>query len=191
MHSSVEVPTLKKYSKHVTKFVSFVLRCHMGWASSYQMALTKAQSDECSGLLEHLKLAPVRARDMGADEPAGEPYIDEEEEDSTEMDDEMTKNDSDIPPAVLSSLAEYSKTDTHILDFLSSIFTQLPVVDEGKFYSPIVRFLILEAYQCRGQWLPPRHITEIISVLTFIGRQVMFYQVLKAMSHEQESRFSM
>ena len=108
-----------------------------------------------------------------------------------EMDDEITKNDSDIPPAVLSSLAEFSKTDMHILDFLSSIFTQLPVVDEGKFYSPIVQFIILEAYQHCGQWLPLRRITEIISVLTFIGWQVMFYQVLKAMSREQESRFSM
>ena len=159
------------------------------------MTLTTAQSKECSKLVENLISTPTKVGDVDQEEPLEESFVedeDDEEEDSTEPGSAQEEIvNCKIPLAVLSSFVGYSMMDKLVLEFLSALFTHLPTADDDKFYTPLVRFLILESYQRHGNWLPPRRITEVISVLTFVGRQVMFYEALKSMSPEQEYRYSL
>lgn len=144
-------------------------------------------------LQDHLKSGAAAfstTKDGEADgaEPMEEALMDDDdEEDLVEVEEASTQGEI-IPDAALTSLEEYSMTDRRLLEFLSHIFTHLPATNDNKFYSPIIRFLILESYRCNGDWLPSRRITEIISALTFCGRQVMFYVILKFIA-EQGSRY--
>ena len=143
-------------------------------------------------LQDHLKSGPAAfsmMKDGEADgaEPMEEAFMDDDDdEDLIEVEEASTHGE--IPAAALTSLDEYSMTDRRLLEFLSHIFTHLPATNNDKFYSPIIHFLILESYQRNGDWLPSRRITEVISALTFCGRQVMFYVVLKFIA-EQGSRY--
>ena len=60
-------------SKHYWTGNPSGLTTHKPMPSSSQIKDLEPKYFNRDGLLEHLKLAPVRARDMGADEPAGEP----------------------------------------------------------------------------------------------------------------------
>ena len=143
-------------------------------------------------LQDHLKSGPTafltrKVGEADSTEPTEEAFVDEEDEEVL-VEVEDASIEGEIPATALASLDEYSMMDKHLLEFLSHIFTHLPATDDNKFYSPIIRFLILESYQPNGDWLPSRRITEIISALTFCGRQVMFYMILKSIA-EQGSRY--
>jgi hypothetical protein len=60
-----------------------------------------------------------------------------------------------------------------VLDLLISLFTHLPSGADGKFYTPIYRFLVLFSVRKDGQWLAGRRITQLFAALLYCGRQVI------------------
>jgi hypothetical protein len=72
-----------------------------------------------------------------------------------------------------------------ILDLLVSLFTHLPSGTDDKFYSPILRFLVLFSLKKNGQWLAGRRITQLFAALLFCGREVMM-----ALMHDEVIRSS-
>ena len=140
-------------------------------------------------LQDHLKSGPAafsttKVGEADGADPMEEAFIDDDDDEEDLVEVEEASTQSEIPVAALTSLDEYSMTDRRLLEFLSHIFTHLPATNDNKFYSPIICFLILESYQRNGDWLPSRRITEVISALTFCGRQVMFYLILKSIAEQ-------
>ena len=60
-----------------------------------------------------------------------------------------------------------------VLDLLISLFTHLPSGTDGKFYTPIYRFLVLFSLKKSGQWLAGRRITQLFAAVLFCGRQIV------------------
>lgn len=190
-HTSVEVPTLKRYSRLIARLITFVLRCNLGWKCRYSMALTDAQTDKSSKLVESLNLSSVASQALDKGDPLEDLEMEEDEEDLIDygpMHDEALGR-AEISQATL-SLSQCSNTDVCLLELLSTLFMQLPKAEDDKFSSPIIRFLVLDSYQRNGSWLPSRRITEIISNLAFCGRSIMFYQATKTLAIQKESRYS-
>jgi hypothetical protein len=157
------------------------------------MTLGEAQSEQCSKLIHHLQSLQIPVLGNNSDETMDDQVLEDDEEDLLEYGLTHEQTDSggvELPPIMTSALSDYSETDRLLLNLLSSLFTQLPTAEDNKFYTPILRFLILESLSSQGHWLPPRRITEAISTLTFCGRQTLFYEVVKATSGQTESRYS-
>ncbi len=60
-----------------------------------------------------------------------------------------------------------------VLELLISLFTHLPSGADGKFYTPVYRFLVLFSLKKSGQWLAGRRITQLFAAVLFCGRQVI------------------
>jgi hypothetical protein len=78
----------------------------------------------------------------------------------------------------------------HILYLLVALFTHLPAGKYDKFYSPILRFLVLFSIMGNGQWHAGRHISQFFSALLFCGREVMMALMCREMSRRPGLRFS-
>lgn len=77
-----------------------------------------------------------------------------------------------------------------ILDLLVSLFTHLPSGTDDKFYSPIIRFLVLFSFKKNGQWLPGRRISQVFAALLFCGREVMMALMHDEVNQTQSLRYS-
>lgn len=89
---------------------------------------------------------------------------DEEYEDLDENEPEHMAHQSDLTE---------NRVQRCVLDLLVSLFTHLPSGSDDKFYSPILRFVVLSSLRKNGQWLAGRRITQLFAALLFCGREVM------------------
>jgi hypothetical protein len=77
-----------------------------------------------------------------------------------------------------------------ILDLLISLFTHLPSGGDDKFYSPILRFLIIYSLRKNGQWLAGRRISQLFTALLFCGRETMMALMHGEVLRHSDLRFS-
>jgi hypothetical protein len=77
-----------------------------------------------------------------------------------------------------------------VLDLLVSLFTHLPSGSDDKFYSPILRFVVLFSLRKNGQWLAGRRITQLFAALLFCGREVMMALMHNEVIQSSSLRYS-
>ena len=156
------------------------------------MELTPGQKEACKRLKDILVELPA----SGVQEvigPDDDLFDDNESEDLEDLEGEdesleLEDNKSTETQSSPSNIAENS-VQRCILDLLISLFTHLPSGSDGKFYSPIHRFLVLFSLKANGQWLAGRRITQLFAALLFCGRQV----IMALMHHhviESDLRYS-
>lgn len=140
------------------------------------MDLTPGQKEAC----KHLKDILVELPASSVQEvigPDADLFDDDDLEDLEDLEGEdesleFEEGKSTETQASPSNLVENS-VQRCILDLLISLFTHLPSGSDGKFYSPIHRFLVLFSLKADGQWLAGRRITQLFAALLFCGRQVI------------------
>jgi hypothetical protein len=190
-HRDVQLGAMGKYSRRVACLVLFVLRCHQGWDSEYSMSLTKRQSDACQALLDALLAENNRVPMATANAPAEvDMYLHEaaDQDDSYDMEELLDDPEDEVYQDTTSLFSDDSPlfsgpTPTEkiaetpiqeaLLELLFALYTHLPTGGDDKFWSPILRFIILSSVMKEGQWLPRNRITQIFSALLFCGRLLM------------------
>lgn len=175
-HRDVRPDSLKKYGLVVTCLLYFVFRCFEGWDCGYSMVLTSEQKQACQKLKDVLVEMPANDFEDGVEfdhdvlediEPEPEDF-DDEDEDEDEGPELERGGSIEIQPTLVENPLQQC-----VLDLLIALFTHLPSGMDGKFYTPIYRFLVLFSLKKSGQWLAGRRITQLFSALLFCGRQVI------------------
>lgn len=77
-----------------------------------------------------------------------------------------------------------------VLDLLASLFSHLPSGTDDKFYSPIIRFLVLFSLKKNGQWRSGRRITQLFAALLFCGQEVIMALMHNKVIHTPNLRYS-
>jgi hypothetical protein len=167
------------------------------------MKLTRRQSDACQTLLnvvgtndggqnwaEQVELEFFHGIDDNDD-----PVLDEtlDDPDDEENDDNALRLFYDEPfpirPEVSDKIAE-NTIQTNLLELLLSFYTHLPTGAEDKFWSPIVRFIVLYSIKRDGGWLNGRQITQIFAALLFCGRLLMMVLMHRKVLGDPGVRYS-
>ena len=158
------------------------------------MTLTPAQQQACQALND--VLGRHRAAEVEDDMWS---FIDgdmriEFDDDEVDLDDEeFDDGDVDVhnQGSVVSSLDFVDgPVQRCLLDLLISLFTHLPSGSDDKFYSPIVRFLIIYSLKRNGEWLAGRRITQLFAALLFCGREVMMALMHSEVLRRTDLRYS-
>jgi hypothetical protein len=118
------------------------------------------------------------------DDKAAEDLDDDEEYDDVDLGDHDQER-------VISGL-EFAKGPVQrcILDLLISLFTHLPSGGDDKFYSPILRFLVIYSLRKNGQWLAGRRISQLFTALLFCGRETMMALMHGEVLRRSDLRYS-
>src|SRR5208283_1316246 len=77
-----------------------------------------------------------------------------------------------------------------VLQLLITLYTHLPTGRDDKFYSPILRFIVLSSLKKCGRWLPARQITQTFSALLFCGRLVMMLLMHREVLKDPSIRYA-
>ena len=199
-HRDIQPESLKRYSLVVACLVAFVVRCQRGWASAYRMQLNENQTTACQALWDELRRNSSHAVDV-ASSPDEDwlDYLESCADMSDASDDQMFEDvgsDEEPPPSIGGpsqvswAFAADTPLQVRILDLLMALYMQLPVGGDNKFYSPILRFVILFSRKGNGQWVSPRRITHFIAILLFCGRLVMMALMHHATLANPQMRYS-
>ena len=190
-HDSVEPDMLKRYSASISCLVAFLLRCDAGWSSAYKMSLTPEQTDSCNSLARYLKHQPAPTGDGRQEDDFGIPDYFEDNSDDDE-DDPLAECliEEEIFPNLRTTSVSQNEGEERVLNLLISLYTHLPSKHDGSLYSPLLRFIILSSHQHLGEWLPPRRITELFTILLFSGRQIMYALMQRAVLEGQGIRYT-
>jgi hypothetical protein len=193
---------MKGYSLIISCVICFVMRCRQGWDCNYNMELTSSQQTTCNSLRNVLLSARGSRGNNETDSGCEEDWYTrlELEGDPLEDPDDDVYEGADDHPVGDSPLAELGGTawqrivenpvQACILDILISLYTQLPNGNDDKFFSPLLRFIVLSSLQKNGQWLPPRRITRLFAVLLFCGREVMMALMHRKLLDNPTMRYS-
>jgi hypothetical protein len=169
------------------------------------MNLTKRQSDACHALLEALALdkssglswmEELEAEfvdydiqgqdDLVLDEPLDDPDEDVEEDIRSLFCDDVPFH-SNVDPD--EKIAE-NRIQACLLELLISLYTHLPTGREDKFWSPILRFVVIFSLKKDGKWLNANQITQIFAALLFCGRLVMMVLMYRKVQSDPGVRYS-
>jgi hypothetical protein len=154
------------------------------------MDLTPSQVKACQSLQEALTGPPsgfednacvFQDADVESDDNELEDLDDEEYE---KLDENMQESEEVLPDFIHNPLQRC------ILRLLVELFSHLPTGADDKFYSPVIRFLVLYSFKRNGQWLSGRRITQLFSALLFCGRQVMMALLHAEVSKRPGLRYS-
>jgi hypothetical protein len=160
------------------------------------MELTTAQRSACRSLNDTLSAGELGSSDSNEQDwygCLGDGVSEEVEDDDDECeDDEISLADESVDestPTARQQIAE-NPIQTAILELIISLYTQLPIGGDDKFFSPIIRFAVLASLQRTGQWLPPRRITHLLAVLLFCGREVIMALMHRRLLDDPTIRYS-
>jgi hypothetical protein len=167
------------------------------------MVLTRAQADACQALLDVLY---VQERETRVDPE--EDFLEGGTDDWGNLeDDEMPPDDPDdeihhdgrsffeddtpfAPDLVGDNEIAANPIQAGLLRVLVSLFTHLPSGRDDKFWSPVIRFIVLYSIQKNGKWLPARLITQIFAALLFCGRLLMMALMHQKVLSDPEIRYA-
>ncbi len=192
-HRDVRPDSLKKYGLVVTCLLCFVFRCFEGWDCGYLMDLTPEQKQACQNLKD--ALAEMPANDVEGDIEFDHDAFDdielelEDSKDEDEDEDEGLELERGDGIEMQSTLVE-NPVQRCVLDLLVSLFTHLPSGADGKFYTPIYRFLVLFSLKKSGQWLAGRRITQLFAAILFCGQQVIMALMHQRVTESSGLRYS-
>ena len=168
------------------------------------MQLTFSQRDASRALLAALDadkassglpdngdaLLDVARDDMEEDWLEQEPMVDSDEEVYEDDHSPPEEDEPFIPEHGAQLTSSANALQTCILDILISLYTHLPSGRDDKFYSPILRFIVLFTLRKDGKFLPARQITQIISALLFTGRLVMMVLMHRNVVRSPDIRYT-
>jgi hypothetical protein len=197
-HRDVRPETLTRYSRVVTRLVLLVLRCYRGGDCEYSMTLTKEQSGACRALLETLstsELEPelhpgVTGIDDFDDLDCSEGPSDDPDDEVYEDVQALFEDASPFSPGLEHDTIAENALQSDILDLLLLLYTHLPTGRDDKFWSPIMRFIVLFSRRENGKWLSTRQITQIFAALLFCGRLLMMVLMHRNVLSNPEVRYS-
>jgi hypothetical protein len=202
-HHDVRPDTLTRYTRVIARLVFLVLRCHQGWDCEYSMELTKDQADACQELLDILR---SRGQEWSMEHESDfcEDGVDEwgdidamgvpsENTDDDIHDDIHSLFNDDSPMSLDLPTADEIATNpiqASLLRLLLSLFTHLPTGRDDKFWSPIIRVIILCSVGKKGKWLAPRQISQIFAALLFCGRLLMMVLMHRQVLSNPDIRYA-
>jgi ammonia channel protein AmtB len=127
----VEPATLKKYTAHLVKIITFVIRFTLGWTTGYTILITEEQR-ELAGLIRQAIL------------------------------------ENETPEKVI-----------HLIHLMSyALFSHQPTTpQEDKYYSAVIRYLVIASLTEQGHFLAAGNITQIIAAIVYCIRSTMLYQM--------------
>jgi hypothetical protein len=125
-------------------------------------SLKEALADRSGGFEEDVYIFQDADLELGDSE-----LLDELDEDYEDLEEDKQDSEELLPDFI------HNPLQSCILNLLVTLFSHLPSGTDDKFYSPIIRFLVLYSFKRNGQWLSGRRITQLFSALLFCGRQVM------------------
>jgi hypothetical protein len=196
-HRDVQYETLRKYGAVVISLICFVFRCYQGWESSYSMTLTLAQQQACRALNDVLgghRVTEVEVEDDMWSFIDGDMRVEFDDDEVPDLDDEEYDEgdlDDHNQGSVVSRLDFVDgPVQRCVLDLLISLFTHLPSGSDDKFYSPILRFLILYSLKRNGEWLAGRRISQLFAALLFCGREVIMALMHSEVLRRTDVRYS-
>ena len=137
------------------------------------MKLTPSQDEACRLLKEALAEPSSGSKDemftfLDVDVELDENELDDEDDEEYENLEEDEREIEDVLPNFL-----HNPLQRCILNLLVELFSHLPSGTDDKFYSPVIRFLVLYSCKPNGQWLSGCRITQLFAALLFCGRQIM------------------
>jgi hypothetical protein len=138
------------------------------------MSLTDTQADACNLIANHLRQQPKSGHDHEPQEADLEPVDDDDDEDNEDDAFDDNKLEQEVPSELSSASVAQNAAEELVLNLLITLYTHLPSKDDSSLYSPLLRFIILSSYRRTGEWLQPRRITQLFSVVLFCGRQIMY-----------------
>jgi hypothetical protein len=150
------------------------------------MRLTTLQEDACrslEGVVKELQTTDLEEDmwsplDSDTDAALDDKEVDDSDDEALEDVPEEGLENTEVRLEIYENSAQ-----RRILDLLVSLFTHMPLGTDDKFYSPIIRFLVLFSLTKDGQWLPGRRISQVFAALLFCGREVMM-----ALMHDEVNR---
>ena len=73
---------------------------------------------------------------------------------------------------------------------LYALFTQLPGPHaSGRFFSPLIRYLVLASFDTEGKWAISGNITQYIASLLFTGRLTLYSEMQQGLSGTEYEDF--
>jgi hypothetical protein len=171
------------------------------------MKLTDVQANACQALQDEL-LASSSAHQGdnsgGAqpDDEAWQSYLEDCIDPSDDLDDEIFENgdmrvpeeEQSLPNSRLQAMSWGPVAETpiqaRILELLIALYTHLPTGGDDKFFSPVLRFLVLFSRKKTGQWSLPRQMTQFFATLLFCGREVMMALMQREVLADPDIRYS-
>lgn len=157
------------------------------------MKLTPPQRQACQSLQEALLLQQRTSElDDGLWSPMVEGASTMFEDDELGDEDEEYEDLGENEPEYLELQTDLADNPVQrcVLNLLVSLFTHLPSGGDDKFYSPILRFVVLFSLKQNGQWLSGRRITQIFAALLFCGREVMMALMCNELIQRPRLRYS-
>jgi hypothetical protein len=136
------------------------------------MKLTPLQDKACQSVKEALAGQPSGFEDICIFQDADGELDDNETDDLDDEEYEILEEDIQESEETLPDFI-HNPLQRCMLNLLVELFSHLPTGTDDKFYSPVIRFLVLYSFKRYGQWLSGRRITQLFSALLFCGRQVM------------------
>ena len=161
------------------------------------MQLTNEQAEACLSLDNSLQ----SRKELGNVDVAADLSFDDENSRGNEIDDHygdddddddemMASTSNDLVPRYTEFVLAESPLQKCILKLLITLYTHLPNAADDKFYSPLIRFLVLSSLRKSGEWLLPRRITQICAALLFCGRQVMMTLMQDEIMRDRAKRYT-
>ena len=125
-----------------------------------------------------------------------EEYVDLSEDSDDELFEDADNNEGKPPLSTQDSssvswnFAADTPLQARILELLSTLDTHLPLGAEDKFYSPVLRLLVLLSRKKSDQWALPRRITQFIAILLFCGQLTMMALMHRTVLADSQLRYS-
>ena len=158
------------------------------------MKLTPLQKKACQSLQDAL-VAQQRANEPEDDLWSlmeGDTFASFEDNELEDLNDEEYEDLDENEPELMEHQSDLTENHVQrcVLDLLVSLFTHLPLGSDDKFYSPILRFVVLSSLRKNGQWLAGRRISQLFAALLFCGREIMMALMHNEVVQSSSLRYS-
>jgi hypothetical protein len=193
---------MRRYSYKIAGLVTLVLGNHSTPSTVYNFPTSQAISTAAQNLIDVYPLSPLQSPPL-PDElpPPYDPLIPDEDDDDEEFithteartaDDLLGDPDNLDPPST--SLPTHpippEQQSKHrcppycliiqpqLRSLLFALFAQLPDPDtNGRFFSPLIRYLVLAGLEPDGKWRVAGDLTQDIAACLFTGRLTLYSEM--------------
>jgi hypothetical protein len=155
----------------------------------YSMKLTAEQHEYASTLKALLNIDVVQGEYTDLDEVDFED--DAIHDDSDPLDDDSPVEPhapaDPVPTSAVQDPIKENEIQSAIFNLTCSLFTQKQGPNEDKFYSPVIRYLILSSVRSGAAWIKASQIRQTQSALLCAGRLTVFYRLFAYAQEKNET----
>lgn len=202
-HGHVSGASLRRYAYTLGGLIAFTCRHLVNPVDGFAFPLTSSIIDASRSLLLALgatetDVSSIEDDGFQPDEPLPE-YEDDEEsmvhDPSAPDGDDEDGLDAPYSPRPANAVPSGDRPGNKVPRYCESVqpklqrllfelFSQLPTDEvQGRFFSPILRYLVLLSFDEHMSWLASGIITHFIAALLFSGRLVMFREMRRGLEH--------